>query len=189
MGENSNISWTDHKLVKPPSSLCFSQIASAFRLEVFKFMAVMAQRNPVRYNETHVRKFSKRFNVVRSQISSGVISTFLACVTVSFEDSESPLFIFNCPSVAEISLGLTMAKSIMFFTSRCAFFSQHGNAFLCFFCMPLTNPSLVAFRAVRHGLLGTIGMSLSLECRNASFKCPANFFSFRSMSTSAQFAF
>lgn len=145
MAETTKIEWTAtinadgtrtpgatfNPLKKRLAPLAFSQVSHAFGLEVFEFVAVVAQRNSVRDFKSKLRKFGKRFDMMSAQIAAFATSAFSTGVFIALKNCRSPDFIFRRAATFQITLMFAVGISVMIFATRRPFSRNLANLFAC----------------------------------------------------------
>ena len=186
--KESKIEWTDHTLKKPMAALCLAKIADTIRLEVFKFVAVVAERDSVGNFKSKFGVCLVWLDVVRSQVSAFVASAFLTSVTIMRKHGVAPQLVFWRAARVHGSLKISMRKSIMGISAWCPLASNLCNSALGFLRVLASNsvgfPTLCRNAHFETGLFGhSFALHWRNECEPTNNPCSFKFITFSHPST------
>lgn len=145
MADNSKIEWTDSTFNPwlPPKTFAALQlplVANAFRLEVPKLMARMAERHSVIDVIYQLRKLAHRLFVMSAKVAALVVSAVPTRKSITHENGSSPSDVFGLTPKAQITLELSMPIGVMVFSPCGSLARNSGNPSFGFFGVLLPDP-------------------------------------------------
>ena len=157
-------------LPQPLAPFQLADVASAVRLIVLKFMARVAEGNPIVQLETKVRVLGERQDMVCSEVPALRVLTFPASETIAGKYRVSPRLVFRLAAIISTAGRRATSPSVMERSARRARSQDRadsrsgrrraGDAF---------SRRRLSLPGRAHASFGFIGVCFTLECAGSPF--------------------